>query len=200
MMQYSSTQKPNTSDEDQINENASFYHYKDTITKISTNTKVKQISYENHTVNKAKQSKGIIAIIVGLILLLVVFIALFVWALVTRPKQDTATVQPIPQTGVNLTSYYISPTESVSIAYNNTQWTMVSSDSCVPLYNTTWVVSVSYINKVALAKYYATADCSNSTFLGYYVVNTAVNAQSNVVNVIRGNLNSMMICSSLSNC
>lgn len=197
-MQYSSTQKPNTSDDDHINENANVYLYNDTTTKIST--QIKQTNYANCTVNKVKQSKGIFAIMGGLALFLVVFIALFVWAIATRPKQDTTAVVPQPQTGANLTSFYLGVSDSVSMSYNNTNWHTINSDSCIPLYNTSWTLSVSFINKIALAKFYATADCSNATFLGYYVVNTAYNWQSNVANVVRGNLNSFKVCSTLENC
>jgi hypothetical protein len=196
MMQYT-TQKPNTSDEDQIQENINVYNYKEATTKIST--KISHTSYENSTSNEWRQRKWTLAIIGGLVLLVVVFIALFAWAYTSRAQPSTIINEPQPQTGYNLSSFYISPADLVSVGYNAT-WNTLNSNQCIPLHNNSWELSISFINKVALAKFYSVQGCPNETLLGYYVVNTAENYYSNVVNVVKGSLNYIWICGSLENC
>jgi len=104
MMQYATTQKPNTSDEDQLQENINVYNYKEATTKIST--KISHTSYENNnnttTANGWKQRKWTLMIIAGLVLLVVVFAALFAWAYASRAQLSTTVVAPQPQPGVNL--------------------------------------------------------------------------------------------------
>lgn len=201
-MQYATTQKPNTSDEDQLQENINVYNYKEAHTKIST--KISHTSYENNnntttTAYGWKQRKWTLTIIAGLVLLVVVFAALFAWAYASRAQQSTTVVAPQPQPGVNLSTFYLSPADMVSIGYNAT-WRTLNSNQCIPLYNNSWDLSVSFLNKVAVAKFYSVQGCSNETFLGYYVVNTAENYYSNVVNVIKGSLNYVWICGSLDDC
>ncbi|KAI8577901.1 hypothetical protein K450DRAFT_249828 [Umbelopsis ramanniana AG] len=196
MMQYA-TQKPNTSDEDQIQENINVYNYKEATTKIST--KISHTSYENSGVDGWKQRKWTLVIMGGLVLLVVIFAALFAWAYASRGQTSSTVTQPQPQIGANLSSYYISPADMVSIGYNNT-WHTLNSNTCIPLYNNSWQLSVSYINKIALAKFYTVQGCPNETLLGDYVVNTAVNDFSNVINVIKGSLNYVWICDSPTNC
>ncbi|KAH8552420.1 hypothetical protein BGW37DRAFT_488972 [Umbelopsis sp. PMI_123] len=196
LTQYVATQKPNTSDEDQIQENVNIYNYKEATTKIST--KISHTRYENSTVNRLKQRKWTTATIIGLALLSVVFIALFAWAYATRGQQSSV-VTPQSPGSANLTSYYISLADTASIGYNNT-WNTINSNTCIALQNNSWALSISFVNKVALAKFYSVQGCANDTLLGYYVVNTAVNYYSNVANVVKGSMNYVWICGSLDNC
>ncbi|KAI9281687.1 hypothetical protein BC943DRAFT_329375 [Umbelopsis sp. AD052] len=196
MMQYA-TQKPNTSDEDQIQENINVYNYKEATTKIST--KISHTSYENSGTNERKQRKWTLVIMGGLVLLVVIFAALFAWAYTSRGQSSTIVAQPQPQPGVNLSSYYITPADMVSIGYNNT-WQTLNSNQCIQLYNNSWELSISFLNKIAIAKFYSVQGCPNETLLGYYAVNTAVNYYSNVINVVKGSLNYVWICDSLTNC
>jgi hypothetical protein len=199
MMQYATTQKPNTSDEDHIQENINVYNYKEAHTKIST--KISHTSYENNNnttaANGWKQRKWTLTIIAGLVLLVVVFAALFAWAYASRAQQSTTAAQPQP--GFNLSTFYITPADLASIGYNGT-WRTVNSNQCIPLYNNSWGLSISFLNKIAMAKFYSVQGCSNETFLGYYAINTAVNDYSNVANVVKGSLNYMYICGSLDDC
>ena len=86
------------------------------------------------------------------------------------------------------------------MAYNSTSYLTIPTASCLQLYNDTWDISIAFLNKFALAKFYSTANCGNESLLGYYVVNTAVNYWSNVYNVMGGTLSSLYICPNTTAC
>jgi hypothetical protein len=193
-LQYITTQKPNTSDDETSPK-----------TNISGNN-IKHTSYENCTVNKARQGKLFWLIIGGLTLLLAVFIALFVWAIATKPKANDSTSNTViatNPTGLNLTSYYLGPTDKVSMSYNSTDWnswSTIDSNTCIPLSNASWELSISFVNKVAMTKFFSSPTCANESYLGSCLVNTGITAHSNVVGVVTGNLNSMYICGNTTAC
>lgn len=220
--QYVTTQKPNTSD-DETSTQTNIYMQNESKTSISAHN-IKHTSYENCTVTKARQGKLFWSIIGGLTLLLAIFIALFVWAIATKPKADNATSSADASSagassavvssaaasssatnpaGLNLTSYYIDSTNKVSMTYNSTNWNSwgtIESNTCIALTNASWELSISFVNKVALAKFFSSPTCANESYLGSCFVNTGITGYSNVIGVVKGNLNAMYICGDTTTC
>ncbi|KAG2171626.1 hypothetical protein INT43_008352 [Umbelopsis isabellina] len=216
-LQYVTTQKPNTSDDD-TSTRTNVYVQNESKTNIHAQN-FRHTSYENCTVTKPRQGKLFWSIIGVLTLLLAIFIALFVWAIATKPKADNAVnptaVSPAAASSaanntvatnpaaVNLTSYYLGPTDKVSMTYNSTNWnswSTIESDTCITLTNASWELSISFVNKVALAKFFSSPTCANESYLGSCFVNTGITGHSNVIGVVTGNLNAMYVCGNTTAC
>ncbi|KAJ2963242.1 hypothetical protein NQZ79_g1738 [Umbelopsis isabellina] len=201
-LQYMTTQKPNTSDDD-TSAKTNVYVQNESKTNISAHN-IRHTSYENCTVNKPRQGKLFWSIIGGLTLLLAVFIALFVWAIATKPKAADAIIPTATNpAGLNLTSYYLDPTDKVSMSYNGSNWNSwgtIESNTCIALANASWELSISFVNKVALAKFFSSPTCANESYLGSCFVNTGITGHSNVIGVVTGNLNAMYICGNTTAC